>query len=361
MIVIALAFVTNILAAIWTWPADMTSEGSIHQFKYRFEENARARGLKAFQGPVSGNIYQTGNMLYNNPNATFIIKFSDLNTVLWSQFFENIKLSRHSFWTDSNEAFVYFIQIDTSQTYSFFYGLHTDNGTIAMTKRIHDSGWANQVWHLRASNDGSLIGSVYSYSYTQGLIFRYNPINDTLISYLLFGAKSYPRVFTYLYNSRVFMTNHAHPDDHVLIAIADLNSMTYKWYKNMTCAYVGSWTKSYYSYAVYNKEDDTIYLGQSENNIILFYSLNATDGSVIMVYRADDFERLYDGHFHDPQTLLISAKRSSDKINFILIYNISNTSFTEYKSDIPNIFIMSILPSIQKDRLILYGYFGLDT
>ena len=65
----------------------------MHELQYNFTEHTAVESYKALQGPVTGDTYQTGQALNTNPNSSFIIRLSDPNTVVWSQFYENFKFS----------------------------------------------------------------------------------------------------------------------------------------------------------------------------------------------------------------------------------------------------------------------------
>ena len=161
-------------------------------------------------------------------------------------------------------------------------------------------------------------------------------------------------MFAHLYDTSVFVLSHTSSHDHILMAKADFTSMTYSWYKNMTCTQIGICTRPAYSRAVYSSNDETIYLVLSENVNTYMFLLNETDGSPLRVF-INEFTNVYDAFLLESQTLYISAKNSSTSTNYLFLYHISNASFAEYKfiDTTKSIWDVSYLST--SSRLVFFG------
>ena len=105
--------------------------------EYNFTEHTTSIGQQALQGAITGDIYQIGRMQGTNPETTFLVRFSDPDTITWTRYYSNLKLSYRSICIDANESFIYSLEFTSTTTYTFIYSFHTQNGTVAMTKRIH--------------------------------------------------------------------------------------------------------------------------------------------------------------------------------------------------------------------------------
>ena len=89
-------------------------------------------------GPVSGDMYQTGYSYNTNPTVSYVFRFSDASTVSWTKFYDFL-FAWKSIAMHPNETVIYAIEMSTSTEYTYLYSFHTDNGTVAMSKRMHGS------------------------------------------------------------------------------------------------------------------------------------------------------------------------------------------------------------------------------
>ena len=162
MIIVAITIIINIFVASWTCPAGTTNFNSIHELKYSYTGNSGFKGYRALLGQSTGDIYQVGHSFFSGTNASFIIRFSDPNTITWSKFYDNVRFAIRSIWIDPNESVIYSFELSSSRNYAYIYGFHTENGTVAHTKRINDSEWIYDVWWLIVSPDNTLYATFFS-------------------------------------------------------------------------------------------------------------------------------------------------------------------------------------------------------
>ena len=106
---------------------------------------------------------------------------------------------------------------------------------------------------------------------------------------------------------------------------------------------------------MYNNDDNTIYLSLSKNNRIYFFLLNRAEGSIFKTFIANNFNRAYDTYLYDPQTLLVSARSSSDSSHYLYFYHKSILSSTVSKFIDTAITIRGISYSSISNRFILFG------
>ena len=109
------------------------------------------------------------------------------------------------------------------------------------------------------------------------------------------------------------------------------------------------------SSAVYKSDSDIIYLSLLQNSSFKFLIVNATVGFISKVFIADNINKIPDSYLYDSQTVYTSAKSSSDSLNYIFAYHISNDSFTQFKFIDTAITIYAISYSSISRRFIFYG------
>ena len=83
--------------------------------------------------------------------------------------------------------------------------------------------------------------------------------------------------------------------------------------------------------------------------------IDASVGSISSVFIAENFNEIPDSYLYNSQTVYTSAKSSSDSLNYIFAYHISNDSFTQFKFTDTTITISGISYSSISSRFIFYG------
>ena len=83
--------------------------------------------------------------------------------------------------------------------------------------------------------------------------------------------------------------------------------------------------------------------------------IDASVGSISSVFIAENFNEIPDSYLYNSETVYTSARSSSDSLNYIFAYHISNDSFTQFKFTDTTITISGISYSSVSRRLIFYG------
>ena len=88
--------------------------------------------------------------------------------------------------------------------------------------------------------------------------------------------------------------------------------------------------------------------------------LNATNGVSSRVYTANGFDKLYGPYLVDSQTLFTLTRNTVDRVFHIIVYHLSNDSFTEYKFTSADFYISDISYFSSNSRLLLFGRYTFE-
>ena len=180
-----------------------------------------------------------------------------------------------------DETFIYSLNADNSISSLYIYIFYADNGTEAVVKEISTAKCDSEKWVLTAGNGNFVYGTLKSNNANEIYAFAYEYGSDRS-HYFDITSNHFAIAFSWLKDKEVFICFLPSDTNQLIMARADFNTLTYSWYKLVSCS-ESSWSTGR-SRIAYNSDADIIYFCLLQNSKIKFLIIDAAGASTSNIH-----------------------------------------------------------------------------